>query len=60
VKRLPDGDRHAVRDDAEHPICDEALRILVKLRPFAAGVGGMNLRSCPRCTQLIEGAGEAG
>lgn len=53
VRRLPDGDRHAVRDDDDHPICDTSLRIVVKLLPFAPQVGGMQLRTCPRCAQLV-------
>ncbi|MEV8615068.1 hypothetical protein AB0383_45455 [Amycolatopsis sp. NPDC051373] len=45
--------RHAVHDDTDYPLCDSTLRVVIRsMRPFGAQVGGMNLRTCPRCAAL--------
>ncbi|MEU4674863.1 hypothetical protein AB0F91_44730 [Amycolatopsis sp. NPDC023774] len=52
VVQQPAGLRHAVRGQADYPLCDSTLRIVVRMRPFGPQVGGMNLRTCPRCAAL--------
>ncbi|MFI5615693.1 hypothetical protein [Amycolatopsis sp. NPDC051903] len=50
--RLPAVLRHAVRDNAGYPLCDSTLRIVVRSKLFGPQIGGMNLRTCPRCAAL--------
>ena len=52
VVSQPAGLRHAVRGQADYPLCDSTLRIVVRVTPFGPQVGGMDLRTCPRCAAL--------
>ncbi|MEV0070946.1 hypothetical protein [Amycolatopsis sp. NPDC050768] len=52
VVQQPAGLRHAVRGQADYPLCDSTLRIVIRVTPFGPQIGGMNLRTCPRCAVL--------